>query len=162
VRIGLGIDVHAFAALEAGRPLVLGGVTIPFDRGLEGHSDADVLTHAVMDALLGALRLGDIGALFPDTDPLYKDASSLGLLAQVNELMGQHGYRLVDLDCVVMAQEPKLSYYRDSMRTNLARVLEVDIAQVGVKATTTEHLGFVGRQEGIAAHATVLMEECVC
>lgn len=162
VRIGSGIDVHAFASVEAGRPLLLAGVRIDHPCGLEGHSDADVLTHAVMDAILGAMRLGDIGRLFPDTDDKYKDADSLKLLAEVNTLIRERGFNLVDMDCVVMAQAPRLSPYRDQMRENLARTLGVDVDQVGVKATTTEHLGFIGRQEGIAAQAVVLMEECRC
>ena len=162
MRIGLGIDVHAFTSIDSNRPLILGGVHVAYDRGLVGHSDADVLVHAVMDAILGALRKGDIGALFPDTDLQYKDADSLQLLAQVLELSKQEGYRLVDLDCVILAQLPKLSPYREQMRQNLAQVLGVDVDQVGIKATTTEHLGFVGRQEGVSAYATVLMEECMC
>ncbi len=162
MRIGSGIDVHAFASAEAGRPLLLAGVRINHPCGLEGHSDADVLTHAVMDAILGASRLGDIGKLFPDTDEQYKDADSLELLAEVNRSAKDSGVRLMDLDCVIMAQAPRLSPYRDQMRENLARTLGIAIDQVGIKFTTTEHLGFVGRQEGIMAQAVVLMEECRC
>lgn len=162
MRIGSGIDVHAFASAEAGRPLLLAGVRINHPCGLEGHSDADVLTHAVMDAILGASRLGDIGKLFPDTDERYRDADSLELLAEVYRLAKDSGVRLMDLDCVIMAQAPQLSQYREQMRENLARTLKITVEQVGIKSTTTEHLGFVGRQEGILAQAVVLMEECRC
>ncbi|MDR3052303.1 MAG: 2-C-methyl-D-erythritol 2,4-cyclodiphosphate synthase [Coriobacteriales bacterium] len=159
-RIGLGIDVHAFAE---GRPLILGGVQIPHGRGLLGHSDADVLAHAITDALLGALRLGDIGALFPDTDPAYKGADSLELLGRVAALVQSQGYRVADVDCVVMAQAPKLAPYREAMRGNLAQALCIDVSQVGVKATTTEQLGFEGREEGISAYAVALLQsECDC
>ena len=162
MRIGSGIDVHAFASAEAGRPLLLAGVRINHPCGLEGHSDADVLAHAVMDAILGASRLGDIGKLFPDTDERYRDADSLELLAEVYRLAKDSGVRLMDLDCVIMAQAPRLSQYREQMRENLARTLGITVEQVGIKSTTTEHLGFVGRQEGILAQAVVLMEECRC
>ncbi len=162
MRIGSGIDVHAFASAEAGRPLLLAGVRINHPCGLEGHSDADVLAHAVMDAILGASRLGDIGKLFPDTDERYKDADSLVLLAEVYRLAKDSGVRLMDLDCVIMAQAPRLSQYREQMRENLARTLGITVEQVGIKSTTTEHLGFIGRQEGILAQAVVLMEECRC
>ena len=159
-RVGLGIDVHAFAPVEAGRALVLGGVTIPYPRGLEGHSDADVLVHAVMDALLGAARLADaedIGALFPDTDPAYKDANSLMMLSTVAELLTVAAYRIEDIDCVLIAQAPRLSPYREQMRANIAHALHIQVEQVGLKATTTEHLGFEGRGEGISAHALALL-----
>lgn len=162
MRIGSGIDVHAFASAEAGRPLLLAGVRINHPCGLEGHSDADVLAHAVMDAILGASRLGDIGKLFPDTDERYRDADSLELLAEVYRLAKDSGVRLMDLDCVIMAQAPQLSQYREQMRENLARTLGITVEQVGIKSTTTEHLGFIGRQEGILAQAVVLMEECRC
>ena len=162
MRIGSGIDVHAFASAEAGRPLLLAGVRINHPCGLEGHSDADVLAHAVMDAILGASRLGDIGKLFPDTDERYRDADSLELLAEVYRLAKDSGVRLMDLDCVIMAQAPRLSQYREQMRENLARTLGITVEQVGIKSTTTEHLGFIGRQEGILAQAVVLMEECRC
>lgn len=155
LRIGLGYDVHAFAE---GRKLVLGGVEIEHERGLLGHSDADVLAHALADAILGALREGDIGRLFPDTDPAYAGADSLVLLARVGELAREKGFRLLDADCVVVCERPKLSAHRDAMRTNLARALGVDVGCVGVKATTTERLGFEGREEGIAAQAVVLLE----
>ena len=156
LRIGHGYDVHAFAE---GRRLILGGVDIPHTRGLAGHSDADVLTHALMDALLGALREGDIGQLFPDTDPAYEGADSMVLLARVASLVREQGFAIVDVDCTVAAQAPKLSPHREQMRENLARALGVSVDQVGVKATTTERHGFVGREEGIAAWAVDLLEK---
>lgn len=155
MRIGLGYDVHAFAE---GRRLILGGVEIDHPVGLAGHSDADVLAHALMDALLGALREGDIGKLFPDTDPRYKDADSLTLLGEVAALVAERGFRLADADCVIVLQEPKISVYRQEMRENLARAMGVPVEKVGVKATTTEKLGFTGRGEGAAAQAVVLLE----
>ena len=158
MRIGLGIDVHAFAGVEEGRPLILGGVALPYPQGLAGHSDADVLVHAVMDALLGAARLGDIGKHFPPTDPAYKDACSMELLRQVHSLLTQEGWRILDLDCVIIAEQPRLSPYREEMCANIARALELATEQVGIKATTTEHLGFEGRGEGISAYAVALLE----
>ena len=158
MRIGLGIDVHAFADEGDKRPLVLGGVQIEHPRGLAGHSDADVLTHAVMDALLGAARLGDIGKYFPPTDPDFKDANSLVLLAKVKSLLLKEGFEIEDIDCVVIAQEPRLSPFRDEMRTNIAQVLRIAPSQVGIKATTSEHLGFEGRKEGISAYAVALLQ----
>jgi len=155
MRIGLGYDVHAFAE---NRRLVLGGVVIPHERGLLGHSDADVLTHALADAVLGALREGDIGRLFPDTDPAFRDADSIELLGQVGVIVRERGWHVVDADCVVVAERPKISPYREEMRASLARALGVPVESVGVKATTTEGLGFEGREEGIAAHAVVLLE----
>lgn len=155
MRIGLGYDVHAFTQ---GRRLILGGVQIPHDRGLAGHSDADVLAHAVADALLGALREGDIGKLFPDTDPAFKDANSLELLGKVAALCLRRGYRVVDVDCVVVMERPKLAPHREAMRENLARAMGVSVDSVGVKATTTEHLGFEGREEGVSAMAVVVLE----
>lgn len=155
LRIGHGFDVHQFAK---GRRCILGGVDVPSDRGLLGHSDADVLAHALADALLGAARLGDIGKIFPDTDPAYEGADSMVLLSRVAALVRQEGFVILDVDCTVAAQVPKLSPYREQMRINLAAALEVDVEQVGVKATTTEHLGFVGREEGIAAWAVALLE----
>lgn len=155
LRIGTGYDVHVLAE---GRPLVLGGVTIPHERGLTGHSDADVLVHALMDAIAGALREGDIGRLFPDTDPRYAGASSVGLLREVAALMRDSGFRLVDADTVLVLEQPRIAPYREAMRTEIARALDVDVARVGVKATTTEGLGFAGRKEGVAAHAVVLLE----
>lgn len=155
MRIGSGYDVHAFAA---GRPLVLGGITVPFDKGLAGHSDADVLAHALMDALLSAMRLGDIGALFPDDDPAYAGADSMRLLEQVAALMADQGWRLVDADTVLVLERPKIAPYREAMRARLAEALGVPPECVGVKATTTEGLGFTGRGEGVAAYAVVLIE----
>ena len=155
LRIGLGYDVHAFVE---GRRLVLGGVEIPHPCGLEGHSDADVLTHALMDALLGALRAGDIGRHFPDTDPAYKGVSSLELLRSVARLMRESGWRLVDADCVLVLEEPRISPHRDAMRAAMAQALGVAPDLVGVKATTTEGLGTTGRREGVAAQAVVLLE----
>ena len=155
LRIGHGFDVHAFAE---GRRLVLGGVEVPGARGLAGHSDADVLAHALMDAVLGAMRAGDIGGLFPDTDPAYEGADSLALMARVAELARERGYRILDVDCTVAAQAPKLAPYRDEMRARMAAALGVPVDAVGVKATTTERLGFVGREEGIAAWAVALLE----
>jgi 2-C-methyl-D-erythritol 2,4-cyclodiphosphate synthase len=154
MRIGLGYDVHAFAV---GRRLVLGGVEVPFDRGLAGHSDADVLVHALMDALLGAMRSGDIGLHFPDTDPAYQGISSLDLLRRVASIVREGGWRLVDADCVLVLQEPRVSPLRDAMRVAMADALGVDVQSVGVKATTTEGLGLTGRGEGVAAQAVVLL-----
>ena len=159
LHIGHGYDVHAFAE---GRKLILGGVDIPHARGLDGHSDADVLAHALMDALLGAMRADDIGQLFPDTDPAYEGADSLVLLSHVAELAREKGYRILDVDCTVAAQAPKMAPHRQAMRENLAAAMGVDVGQVGVKATTTEHLGFVGREEGIAAWAVALLEDGRC
>ena len=155
LRIGHGFDVHAFAP---NRRLVLGGVEIPYELGLDGHSDADVLAHALADAILGAIRGGDIGKLFPDDDPAYEGADSLVLLARVIEVARGQGFELVDCDCTIAAQAPKIAPYREEMRVRLAQALGVDVDSVGVKATTTEHLGFVGRKEGIAAWAVALME----
>ncbi len=155
-RIGLGYDVHAFAE---GRRLVIGGVDIPFDKGLDGHSDADVLVHAVMDALVGALRAGDIGKLFPDTDPAYKGADSIKLLEQVGELVRGEGWRIVDIDTVLMIQEPKMAPHREQMRANIAAALQIPVENVGVKATTTEWLGYEGRGEGVTAQAVTLLEK---
>lgn len=155
MRIGLGYDVHAFAE---GRRLVLAGVEIEHERGLLGHSDADVLAHALADAVLGALREGDIGKLFPDTDPAFRDADSLELLAAVGALARERGWRVADADCVLVLERPKIAPHREEMRANLARALQVETEAVGVKATTTEHLGFEGREEGVAAHAVVLLE----
>lgn len=153
-RIGIGYDVHAFAA---GRKLVLGGVEIAHEVGLAGHSDADVLAHAVADAVLGALRAGDIGKLFPDTDPAYAGADSLELLGEVARLAVETGWRVADVDCVLVLEAPKIAPYREAMRENLARALGVPVDAVGVKATTTEGLGFEGRREGVAAQAVVLL-----
>lgn len=155
LRIGHGYDVHQFAE---GRRCVIGGVDVPSERGLLGHSDADVLAHALADAVLGAARLGDIGELFPDTDPAYEGADSMVLLSRVAEVVARHGLTILDCDCTVAAQAPKLAPYRQEMRANLARALGVDVSQVGVKATTTERLGFVGREEGVEAWAVALLE----
>ena len=156
LRIGHGYDVHR---LVGNRPLILGGVTIPYETGLLGHSDADVLLHAVMDALLGAAALGDIGKLFPDTDAAYENISSLTLLARVAELLAQNGYTVVNLDATVLAQAPKLAPHREAMRRNIAAALGIDVSRVSVKATTEEGLGFTGEKLGIAAHAVALIEK---
>lgn len=156
MRIGIGYDVHALAT---GRPLILGGVEIPFEQGLLGHSDADVLVHAVMDALLGAAALGDIGQHFPDTDPKYRGANSLELLRQVITMICNAGYRVGNIDAIVIAQAPKLAGYIPQMTNNIAKIANVGMPQVNIKATTTEHLGFTGRKEGIAAQAVCLLEE---
>lgn len=157
LRIGLGYDVHAFAP---DRKLILGGVDIPHHQGLDGHSDADVLLHAISDALLGATRLGDIGKLFPDTDPAYKGADSLKLLEAVAAHVREAGFEILDIDCVIAAQAPKLSPHREAMRENIARACGIERENVGVKATTTEHLGFEGREEGISAQAVALVCRC--
>ena len=157
LRIGLGTDVHALAE---GRRLILGGVDIPHERGLLGHSDADVLAHAVSDALLGAARAGDIGKLFPDTDPAYAGADSMRLLAEVAAHVRSLGFEIVDVDSVVTAQAPKLSPHRDALRTNLADAMGIPVENVGVKATTSEWLGYEGREEGITAQAVALLERC--
>lgn len=154
MRIGHGYDVHKLAE---GRRLVLGGVDIPHEKGLLGHSDADVLTHAVMDALLGALALGDIGQHFPDTDPRYEGADSLVLLGHVTALLRELGFQVGNVDATVLAQAPKLAPHIPAMRENLARAMGADVSQVSVKATTEEGLGFTGRKEGIAAHAVALL-----
>lgn len=154
MRVGQGYDVHA---LTEGRPLIIGGVRIPYEKGLAGHSDADVLTHAVMDALLGAAALGDIGEHFPDTDPRYEGADSITLLKEVGELLAEHNYLIENIDSTVVAQRPKLLPYRPKMAENIAAALGLDVSQVSVKASTEEHLGFTGRGEGISAHAVVLL-----
>ena len=153
--IGIGYDVHAF---ERGRPLVLGGVRIPHDAGLGGHSDADVLTHALIDALLGAAALGDIGEHFPADDPLYRDASSLDLLRQAVELVAAAGYRVVNVDATVIAEGPKLAPHVTAMRSSLAEALGIEAGAVSVKATTADRLGAIGRGEGIAALAVALLD----
>ena len=155
LRVGLGYDVHAFAD---GRRLVLGGIEIAHAAGLAGHSDADVLVHALMDAVLGAMRAGDIGSHFPDTDPAYEGVSSLDLLAEVGDLMRGAGWRLVDADAVLVLETPRVSPHRDPMRTAMAKALGVDPERIGLKATSTEGLGAVGRGEGVAAQAVVLLE----
>ena len=155
LRIGHGYDVHR---LTEGRRLVLGGVDVPYDRGLLGHSDADVLTHTVIDALCGAAKLGDIGRLFPDSDPAYAGISSLALLEQVAALLRAGGWAGVDIEATLIAQAPKVGPYRPEMEANLAAVLRVEADRVNVKATTEEHLGFTGDGSGMAAHAVALLE----
>ena len=155
MRIGHGYDVHR---LVVGRKLILGGVEVPFEKGLDGHSDADVLVHAVMDAMLGAAALGDIGKLFPDNDDAYLGADSMELLKKVRDVLRAHGWRLGNLDATVISQRPKLAPLIDTMRSNIADALETDVSNISVKATTEERLGFTGSGEGIAAHAVCLIE----
>ncbi len=154
MRIGNGFDVHQ---LVEGRPLIIGGITIPHERGLLGHSDADVLLHAVADALLGAIGEGDIGRHFPDSDERFRDADSVDLLRHVWHMVKSKGYKLGNADCTIIAQKPKMAPYIAEMRGVIAKELEADLSQVNVKATTTEKLGFTGREEGIAAQAVVLL-----
>jgi len=154
MRVGMGYDVHR---LVDGRDLVIGGVKIPYERGLLGHSDADVLLHAVMDALLGAAALGDIGKHFPDTDPAYKGISSVLLLEKVGGLLEERGFLIENIDATIIAQAPKMRPYIDSMQENIAQALEMDVDHVNVKATTEEGLGFTGRGEGIASQAVCLL-----
>ena len=156
MRIGMGYDVHK---LVPDRKLILCGVEIPHHLGLLGHSDADVCAHAIADALLGAAALGDIGKLFPDTDPAYEGADSMQLLKQVGNLLDEYGYTIGNVDATIIAQNPKLAPYRDQMRQNVARVLTIPVDCVSIKATTEEHLGFTGREEGIAAQAVCLLSE---
>lgn len=153
-RIGIGFDVHAFAD---SRKLIIGGVDIPFEKGLAGHSDADVLLHAISDALLGSISAGDIGQHFPDTDPKYKNVNSLTLLKHVYELVQRKGYSIGNIDAVITAQRPKLANYIPLMRKNISDVLQTEIENISIKATTTEKLGFVGREEGLSAFASVLI-----
>lgn len=155
MRIGHGYDVHR---LVEGRKLILGGVDIPYEKGLLGHSDADVLAHAIMDALLGAAALGDIGKLFPDNDPAYEGADSMKLLARVAEVLDEKGYAIGNIDATVIAQKPKLAPYIEQMRRRMAEVCGIDMEQLSVKATTEEKLGFTGSGEGIATHAVCLIE----
>lgn len=154
MRIGQGFDVHEFAD---NRPLIIGGVTIPYERGLIGHSDADVLLHTVTDAALGAIGEGDIGRHFPDTDPDFKDADSAKLLEHIWKLVDARGYKLGNIDCTIIAQKPKMAPHIETIRTRVAELLQADVSQVNVKATTTEKLGFTGREEGIASMATILL-----
>lgn len=154
IRIGQGFDVHQF---EVGRPLIIGGITIPHEKGLTGHSDADVLLHTMTDAALGAIGEGDIGRHFPDTDEAFKDADSAILLQKVWEIVESKGYRLGNVDCTIMAQRPKMAPHIETIRARIAELLKADVSQVNVKATTTEKLGFVGREEGIASMATILL-----
>ena len=155
MRIGFGYDVHCFAE---GRDLWLGGIKIPHHKGLLGHSDADVLIHAICDALLGAAALGDIGKHFPDTDPRYKGIDSKILLSETRNLVALAGYKIQNMDATIALQVPKIAPYIEMMRINLSRILEVEVGQVSVKATTTERLGFEGREEGVSAYAVVLLE----
>lgn len=154
IRVGQGYDVHKF---EEGRPLIIGGITIPHDRGLTGHSDADVLLHTVTDAALGAIGEGDIGRHFPDTDAAFKDADSAVLLEKIWSLVEGKGYKLGNIDCTIIAQKPKMAPHIETIRARIAELLHADVSQVNVKATTTEKLGFTGREEGIAALATILI-----
>ena len=156
LRIGHGYDVHR---LTEGRPLILGGVTVPYERGLLGHSDADVLAHAVMDALLGAAALGDIGGMFPDSDERWRGADSLRLLEQVTARLAENGWAIGNVDATVLAQAPKLAPHIPEMRRRLAAAMGIDVTQVSVKATTEEHLGFTGVGEGMACHAVALLTE---
>lgn len=156
IRVGMGYDVHR---LTENRDLILGGVKIPWEKGLLGHSDADVLVHAVMDALLGAAALGDIGKHFPDTDPAYKGISSILLLEYVTELLDRHGYGIGNIDATIIAQKPKMAPHIPQMRENMARAMGIDISRLNIKATTEEGLGFTGREEGIASQAICLLEE---
>jgi 2-C-methyl-D-erythritol 2,4-cyclodiphosphate synthase len=155
-RVGQGFDVHQFTE---NRPLIIGGIEIPFERGLAGHSDADVLLHAIADAALGAIGEGDIGRHFPDTDMANKDLDSARLLSDVWKLVKDRGYSLVNADCTIMAQKPKMAPHIEQMRKRIASLLEADIARVNVKATTTEKLGFIGREEGIAALAVIFIQK---
>jgi 2-C-methyl-D-erythritol 2,4-cyclodiphosphate synthase len=154
MQIGIGYDVHR---LVTGRQLILGGALIPFEKGLLGHSDADVLVHAVCDALLGSVGLGDIGLHFPDTDPQYKNISSLKLLAQTNEMVRQKGFTICNIDTTIFAEAPKIDPYRDTMQKNIAHAVEVDPGCINIKATTTEGLGIIGQGEGIGAMSVVLV-----
>lgn len=156
IRIGTGFDAHSFTE---GRPLILGGVAVPHDKGLSGHSDADVLLHAICDALLGALAMGDIGSHFPDTDPKYKNASSIGLLNEVALMIGNRGFRVNNIDSVVIAQEPKIAPFVERMQKKISEAVGTDLENVSVKATTTEGMGFTGRGEGIAAQAVATLIE---
>ena len=154
MRTGIGYDIHP---LVSGRKLILGGVTIPFDRGLSGHSDADVLLHSICDALLGAAGLGDIGLLFPDTDPAYKDMNSLYFLEKTNEILLEQNYGVINIDSIIFAEAPRISHYREKMAANIARTVSVKPEMVNIKATTAEGLGTIGRGEGIGAMSVVLI-----
>ena len=156
LRIGQGYDVHRYAQ---NRDLILGGVKIPFELGLDGHSDADVLTHAIMDAIVGALALGDIGKFFPDTDPKYKGANSILLLNEILNVMSEKGYKIVNVDATIVAQKPKLRPFIDEIRENLASNMNIDIDCMSVKATTEENLGFTGSMEGMKSYCVILLEK---
>lgn len=160
IRVGQGFDVHRFAAPEEGRPLILMGIAVPHDRGLAGHSDADVMVHALVDALLGAAGLGDIGLHFPDTDPAYKGADSTKLLEKVMADLRARGWRVGNADVLLIGERPKLGPHRQAMRERIAPLLGIEVEALNVKATTTEKLGFTGRGEGLAAQAVVLLESC--
>ncbi|RKY85777.1 2-C-methyl-D-erythritol 2,4-cyclodiphosphate synthase [candidate division KSB1 bacterium] len=153
-RVGFGYDVHRFAG---GRKLILGGIEIPYEKGLEGHSDADVLCHAIGDALLGGSSSGDIGHLFPDTDKKYKDISSLILLKKINGIIKSKGYYIENIDSTILLEQPKVEKYIDDMRVKLAQTLEIEFDRISVKATTSEKMGFVGKKEGVAAYAVILL-----
>lgn len=156
MRVGIGFDVHRFME---GRPFILGGVKVPFEKGLEGFSDADVLTHAIIDAMFGAIAAGDLGHYFPDTDVQFKDISSLKLLEDAVKILKNRGYRVSNIDAIVILEKPKLASYRQQIREMLAKVIGLDVSRISIKATTTEGLGFTGRGEGIATQAVVLVEE---
>ncbi len=156
MRVGIGFDVHR---LIEGRPFILGGVKVPFEKGLEGFSDADVLTHAIIDAMFGAIAAGDLGHYFPDTDVQFKDISSLKLLEDAVKILKNRGYRVSNIDAIVILEKPKLASYRQQIREMLAKVIGLDVSRISIKATTTEGLGFTGRGEGIATQAVVLVEE---
>jgi 2-C-methyl-D-erythritol 2,4-cyclodiphosphate synthase len=155
IRVGLGYDLHR---LVEGRPLILGGITVPFEKGLEGHSDADALAHAITDALLGAAALGNIGQHFPDTDPRYKDANSIALLGHAADMLRAHGYRIVNIDSNIVAQRPKLNPYLDAMRNRLSECLQLEVDRISVKAKTNERVGPEGREEAISTQAIALIE----
>ena len=155
MKIGIDYDVHKF---DFDRKLIIGGVEISYEKGLLGHSDADVLVHAIMDSLLGAMGEGDIGKLFPDTDNRYKDISSIDLLKQIGDILSEKRFKISNIDSVIIAQEPKMKPYIEEMKINIALALNIDMSKVSVKATTTEHLGFEGRKEGISAQAVCLIE----
>jgi len=156
IRVGLGYDVHKF---DINRKLILGGVKIPFEKGLLGHSDADVLIHAIMDSIIGACKMGDIGKLFPDNDPKFEGISSMELLKKVSALIKSSGYKIINIDSVIVAQKPKMLEYINNMEKNISQCLEIDESCVNIKATTEEGLGFTGREEGIAAKAVCLVEK---
>lgn len=156
MRVGIGYDVHKFCH---NRKLIIGGVDIPYEKGLLGHSDADVLIHAIIDSILGAIAKGDIGSLFPDTDNSYKDIDSMFLLKKVKDIIKENGYKISNIDSIIIAQEPKMYSYINQMRSNIAKALEIDIDLVSIKATTTEKLGFEGRKEGISSQAITLIEK---
>ena len=156
MRVGLGYDIHR---LKKGRPLILGGVKIKFNKGLWGYSDADVLAHAIGDSLLGAAGLGDLGKYFPDTDPKYKGISSLDILKEIKGLISKNNFKIINIDSVILIQEPKIAPYQDKMKKNIASALKINPKQVNLKATTTEKLGAIGRGEGISSYAVVLLQE---